>query len=118
MLRKNSGYGRHDDRYAAISVYDHPTPVEELFRLYRLHRLTYFRSDPDKLIPITPELAQELQRILSARGFLQGAPSGEFDTATQQALHDFMGWENYDERIRNDNLIDLEVLEDIRRKNG
>jgi hypothetical protein len=27
-----------------------------------------------------------------------------------------MGWENYDERIRNDELVDLEVLEDIRKK--
>jgi hypothetical protein len=25
-----------------------------------------------------------------------------------------MGWENYDERIRDDDLIDLEVLADIR----
>jgi hypothetical protein len=29
-----------------------------------------------------------------------------------------MGWENYDERIREDDLIDLEVLEDIRCKHA
>jgi hypothetical protein len=31
-------------------------------------------------------------------------------------LRDFMGWENYDERIRDDDLIDLEVLADMRHK--
>jgi len=115
VVRKNGGYGGHDDRYASISVYDHSTPTEELKRLYGLHKLTYFRSEPDKLIPITAELAAELQQILRARGFLDDKPRTGFDATTRQALHDFMGWENYDERMRDDELIDLEVLEDIRR---
>jgi uncharacterized Ntn-hydrolase superfamily protein len=115
VVRVNGGYGGHDDRYASISVYDHPTPVEELFRLYALHRLTYFR--PDKLVPITPELAAELQHILRARGFLDDSPRAGFDAVTKQALHDFMGWENYDNRMRDDDLIDLEVLADMRQKN-
>jgi hypothetical protein len=34
------------------------------------------------------------------------------------ALRDFMGWENYDERIRDDDLIDLEVLADMRVKHA
>ncbi len=29
-----------------------------------------------------------------------------------------MGWENYDERIRDDDRIDLEVLDDTRQKHA
>lgn len=116
VVREGGGYGGHDDRYVNISVYDHPAPIEELWRLYAIHRLTYFRSEPENLVPVDMAIANELQQILHARGFYRGAVTGVFDSPTKKALKDFMGWENYDERIRDDDLIDLEVLEDIRSK--
>jgi uncharacterized Ntn-hydrolase superfamily protein len=116
VVRECGGYGGHDDRYVDISVYDHPAPIKELYRLYDIHRLTYFRSDPDKLVPAEGEIARELQEIMKARSFYSGEVDGLFNKDTRNALHDFMGWENYDERIRNDELVDLEVLEDIRKK--
>lgn len=118
VVRENGGYGSNNERYVDISVCDHAAPIQELERLYNLCKLTFFRSDPDKLIPIDIALANELQQILHARGFYKGAATGVFDSATKKALRDFMGWENYDERIRDDDLIDLEVLEDIRRKHA
>lgn len=118
VVRKNGGYGANNDRYVDISVCDHPTPIEELERIYALYRLTFFRSLPENLVPVDTAIANELQQILHARGFYKGAVTGVFDTATQRALRNFMGWENYDERIRDDDLIDLEVLEDMRRKHA
>ena len=115
-MRAGGGYGGHDDRYVDLSVYDHPTPIAELQRLYAIHRLTYFRSREEDLLPIEGSLAAELQELLTARGFYAGPSGGPFDAACIQALHDFMGWENYDERIRSDGRIDREVLEDIRAK--
>jgi uncharacterized Ntn-hydrolase superfamily protein len=101
-----------------ISVYDHPTPIAELERLHAIHRLTYFRSDPARLVTIDTVIANELQQILHARGFYQGAATGICDDALLKGLRDFMGWENYDERIRNDPLIDLDVLADMRQKHA
>lgn len=118
VVRAGGGYGGFDDRYVDISVYDHPAPIAELGRLYAIHRLTYFRSDPRQLAPIDTALANELQQILHARGFYKGAATGICDEATLKALRDFMGWENYDEHIRDDALIDLEVLADIREKHA
>lgn len=114
VVREGGGYGGHDDRYCPIAVYDHPRPVEELRRCLALHRLTYFRSREADLLTIDAALAMELQGILQARGFYAGDRHGRFDPATARALHDFMGWENYDARIRDDDRIDREVLEDIR----
>lgn len=118
VVRAGGGYGGFDDRYVDISVYDHPTPIAELERLYAIHRLTYFRSDPDRLARIDAAIADELQQMMRARGFYKGAATGICDDATLKALRDFMGWENYDERIRSDDLIDLEVLADMRRKHA
>ena len=105
-----------DGQRAGDAVYDHPTPIDELQRLYAIHRLTYFRSREEDLVPIGGPLALELQGLLKARGFYSGPEDGRFDAVCIQALHDFMGWENYDERIRGDGRIDSEVLEDMRAK--
>jgi len=118
VVRAGGGYAGFDDRYAAISVYDHVTPVVELQRLYGVHQLTYFRSDPARLRLIDPALATELQQLLSARGFYSGPIDGAYGLASKQALHDFMGWENYDARMREDEQIDLDVLADMRVKHA
>ncbi len=115
VVRKNGGYGGHDDRYVDISIYDHQQPMKELKRLYEIHRLTYFKSETKNLLPIDSIIAKELQTIMQNNGFYQGDIHGMFDTTTQKSLHDFMGWENYDERMRDDDLIDIEVLDDIRK---
>ncbi len=116
VVRAEGGYGGFDDRYVAISVYDHATPIAELQRLYAIHRLTYFRSDPSQLASIDAAIASELQQMLSIRGFYKGALTAHWDALSHKALRDFMGWENYDERIRDDYFIDLEVLADMRQK--
>ena len=118
VVRAGGGYGGFDDRYVDISVYDHPTPIAELERLYAIHRLTYFRSEPEQLARIDTAIANEVQQILHARGFYKGVVNGVCDAELLRALRDFMGWENYDERIRDDELIDLEVLADIRVKHA
>lgn len=118
VVRAGGGYGGFDDRYVELSVCDHPSPIDELERLYAIYRLTYFRSDPDRLVKIDPAIAEELQQILRARGFYQGERDGGVTLRMLGALRDFMGWENYDERIRDDDLIDLEVLADMRAKHA
>ena len=103
-----------------ISIYDHSRPLQELERLYKLHKLYYFRTDDKNLITIDPAICKELQGILNNKpykGFLfyDGAVNGVFDARTKKALQDFMGWENYDIRVRSDDQIDREVLDDIRK---
>jgi uncharacterized Ntn-hydrolase superfamily protein len=114
VLRRDGGYGSLDDRHVVISIYDHPQPIAELKRCYTLHRLSYFPSDPAQLVPITPELALELKRMMAERGFLTGAVDGLWDSAAQHRFDLFLGSENYDNRIPGGGLLDLEVLADLR----
>lgn len=38
IVKKNGGYAGLNDRYRDLRVDDHPQPIEELRRIYRLHR--------------------------------------------------------------------------------
>ena len=45
IVRKRWGYGGLNDRFRDLRVDDHPTPIEELERIYRLHRKIFRRPD-------------------------------------------------------------------------
>jgi len=123
VVRKDAGYDGQDN-FIDISVYDHLTPIAELDRLYKLNNLYFTQSKPENMVPVTPEIAKEIQKIWTTRGFYDGPIDGIVDAEFQKILVDYMGWENYDIRIppvQNVDLvagqklmIDKEVLKDIR----
>jgi uncharacterized Ntn-hydrolase superfamily protein len=118
VVRKQGGYLGANDRFIDIRVYDAPDPIAELDRLLALHKLHFFPSRPEDVVPITPDIVSRLEPILLAE------PAGQADkwlarrqgSATPafiEALKNFMYWENYDVRVRTDGKIDRTVLEDI-----
>lgn len=48
VVRKNWGYGGLNDRFRDLRVDDHPRPIEELNRIYKIHRKIFPR--PDQII--------------------------------------------------------------------
>jgi len=118
VVRKGASYDGKTDAYIDISVYDAKDPIAEIFRLYELQKIHFERSDPKDLIAIADEDAKYLQRLLAKKGFHKGRTDGVWDEASTSALADYMGWENYDTRIRRDGKIDRKILELIRQKEG
>lgn len=121
VVRKNAGYLGLNDRFVDLRVYDAGEPIRELERLYDLHKLYFFTSEPADLLPITPALHRELEAILlkEPRGQAEkwlAAPTGAVNDTFLQALANFMYWENYDVRVRTDGKIDRVALEDIRKQ--
>jgi uncharacterized Ntn-hydrolase superfamily protein len=121
VVRKNAGYLGANDRFIDIRVYDAPDPIAELERLLALHKLHFFPSEPQDLLPITPELVARLEPILLSEPVGQPEKwlSRRRGTANRQfleALRNFMYWENYDVRVRMDGRIDRVVLKDILEK--
>ncbi len=118
VVKPGGGYGGRNGRQVDISVYDHPQPIDELARCYQMHRMSYFPSDECNVVPIDPAIAAELKAVLAEAGHRALPPGPIWDEACIQAMARFMAVENYDNRIRDDARIDLEVLADIRRRHG
>jgi len=118
VVRQGASYDAKSDRYIDISVYDAKDPIAEIYRLYDLQKIHFERSDPKDVIPIRGADAVYLQKLLAKEGFHKGRTDGVWDEASTNALADYMGWENYDTRIRRDGQIDRKILELIKAKEG
>lgn len=111
VVREGAGYGGFNDRYVDLRVDDHPTPIEELARLLKLHNLYLGGTDPNNLVKMEGEVATDIQRILAKTGYYKGPATGVYDLATRTALQDFVNTENLEERWRDDDLLDGVILD-------
>jgi len=118
VVREKGGYSGFNDRYLDLRVDDHPTPIQELKRLLGLHKLYFYKSKPEDLIPMEGEVTREVQEILSELGYYNGEINGLYDEATRKALFDCSSIENLEERWQEGACIDQVVLEFMRRKRG
>lgn len=101
VVRDGAGYGGLDDVAVDLRIDDHADPVTELGRLLDLNDLYLTASTDEEKVPVTPELAAELDERASAAGH-----------------RDFLAWvgsENYEMRVAEDaTWIDRRVLAIIR----
>ena len=115
VVRKNGGYLGANDRFIDIRVYDAPDPIAELERLLALHKLHFFPSRAEDLVPITPGdggtagADPPARAGQSAREVAEGA-AGQRHPSLPGGAEEFMYWENYDVRVRMDGKIDHVVL--------
>jgi uncharacterized Ntn-hydrolase superfamily protein len=108
VAKPGAGYGGNNDRYLDLRVDHHDDPIEELARLLELHRLYFERPRPGDVIETDAALEGELRAILEGLGKLRA------DQDLWQALEEYMGWENLEERWVGRGQLDPRVLEYLR----
>ena len=117
VVKDKGGYEGFTDRYVDLRVDDHPHPIQELERIFKIYDTTILsREDPKDLIAIDREVTLVLQRDLNKLGIYHGPVTGTFDDATKKALTDFVNVHNFENRMRKEGLIwksILEYLEDL-----
>lgn len=115
VAREGGGYGGGVDRAVDLRVDDHLTPVDELARLWRIHSLLFPRPESLEFVPIDAELAGELRYLLSQLGYDGGSGGGEtYDDGLRNALYEYVGTENLEERWSDDAVIERRVLDHLR----
>jgi uncharacterized Ntn-hydrolase superfamily protein len=113
VVRKGGGYGGGSDLAVDLRVDDHPDSVAQLNRLWGVHELYFPRPQQLDFVPIDDELAAELRSLLAAAG--HEAPRGSgYDDALAQALFDYVGIENLEERWSDGPRIERAVLDRLR----
>jgi len=110
VVARGQGYGGTSDVVADLRVDDHADPVPELGRLIDLHSLYFDKADPNDLVTLEGEVAEEVRRRLAALGHQNGPTPEGLDAA----LADWAGIENLEERVVA-GRIDPLVLAHLRR---
>jgi uncharacterized Ntn-hydrolase superfamily protein len=105
VVEKDGGYAQLSDVLVDLRVDDHPQPLDELRRLYRLHQALFDKTPEEDWLDVDEAIAVELRDRLARLGF-----TGEL----AEAFTTWAGTENLEERIHGIERIDPVVLEELR----
>jgi uncharacterized Ntn-hydrolase superfamily protein len=107
VVEQGAGYAGLSDTLVDLRVDDHERPVDELRRLYALHRLLFVPTPPGEWLRVDEVLASELRERLARLGY-----EGELG----EAFDRWAGVENLEERVDGIERVDPVVLEELRRR--
>src|SRR5262249_34312996 len=110
VVRAGGGYGGTSDRLVDLRVDDHPTPIVELRRLYRIHQRLFGITPREQWIEVTDELQGEIEERLRAKGYVE--------TPLIDAFNAWAGTENLEERVDGLSSVDHVVLQALRDEAG
>lgn len=111
VVREAGGYEGGNDRYVDVRVDDHPSPIEELERVFALYDMTLLsREDPSRLHQIEGELAFKIQDALKELGYLDSVDDA-FTPKADEALREWINTNNFENKMRDDGTIWQSVLD-------
>ncbi|WP_101297880.1 DUF1028 domain-containing protein [Halegenticoccus soli] len=99
VAREAGGYAGGNDRWIDVRVDDHPRPIDELERVFKLYDVTLLRrAEPDETRALSGETAAAVRAALAGLGFYDGDPGGAeaFGERDRAALGDFRGANNFE----------------------
>jgi uncharacterized Ntn-hydrolase superfamily protein len=96
----NQGYAGLSDVAVDVRVDDHERPLEELRRLYELHRQLFGKSPRSEWIQVDDGLRKEIEDRLAVLGY--------------ETLEEWAGEANLEERVEGMDVIDPVVLAELR----
>ena len=106
VVREDGGYSGFNDRWIDVRIDDHPTPIEELVRVFNVYDATLLnREDPTDVVGMGPEVVKEHQSGLASLGFYKGPVHGRADAKTKRAFEDWAGMNNFETKLRKDGRI-------------
>ncbi|WP_102027570.1 DUF1028 domain-containing protein [Salirhabdus sp. Marseille-P4669] len=115
IVKEKGGYLGANDRYIDLRVDDHPDPIQELIRIYRLHQLYFGTTKEENILSIEGEIRKEIEHYLYRLNFLKSDQNNDDDIFYTQ-LTSFLHMENFEERELERGKIDKEVLDFMRNK--
>ena len=101
VVERDGGYAGLSDVLVDLRVDDHPRPLDELRRLFGIHRALFGKTPRSDWLPVDEGLRAEIDERLSALG--------------HETLSDWAGVENLEERVDGMDAIDPVVLAELRR---
>jgi uncharacterized Ntn-hydrolase superfamily protein len=107
VVERDGGYAGLSDEVVDLRVDEHPRPLEELRRIYWMHQAIFGKTADDQWLDVDADLGGELSERLARLGY-----EGELG----DALFNWAGKENLEERVDGAERVDPVVLEELRRQ--
>ena len=107
VVERDGGYAGLSDEVVDLRVDEHPRPLDELRRIYGLHRAIFGKTPAAEWLDVDDSLATELRERLAKLGY-----KGELG----DAFFRWAGNENLEERVDGVERVDPVVLEELRRQ--
>ncbi len=115
IVREKGGYRGYTDKYVDIRIDEHPEPIKELQRVFKLYNMTFLKREPlENLIPIEGEIAAKMRSILKDLHYLnpmKKTPSEGWGGPERDALEGWMGFNNFENKWRDDDNVWKSVYE-------
>src|SRR5690625_4686803 len=109
VVKEKGGYLQANDRMIDLRVDEHPDPIKELIRIYKLHTLYFGVTKKENIITINEETRAEISKHLYRLGKI--ATETLSNEAFYEALKDYHRGENFEGRELEVGKIDQEVLD-------
>jgi uncharacterized Ntn-hydrolase superfamily protein len=112
VVRKEGGYEGGNDRYVDVRVDEHPSPIKELERIFKIYDMTLLsREDPVNLRKIAGDLSIRIQQALVSLGYLDSVSTDTFSDKAKTALAEWTNTNNFENKARNDGTIWQSVVD-------
>ncbi|MEO8290407.1 MAG: DUF1028 domain-containing protein [Gaiellaceae bacterium] len=108
VVRTDGGYMGTSDAVVDLRVDDHPTPIDELRRIYALHDLLFGETPAEEWLDVDEQIALELRERLNRLGY--------DEESLEHAFFRWAGTENLEERVKGIDRIDPVVLDELRKR--
>lgn len=114
VLQEGAGYGGYNDVKVDLRVDDHPEPIEELQRLYELHKM--YAAPSEEKLAIDGDVLETVVEQLVKTDLLAAVDHSSYDAEVKEALKTFVLRENFDDHWSEDALIDETVLDYLKKQ--
>ena len=114
VLQEGAGYGGYNDVKVDLRVDDHPEPIEELQRLYELHKM--YAAPSEEKLAIEGDVLETVVEQLVKADLLATVDHSSYDAEVKEALKTFVLRENFDDHWSDKALIDETVLDYLKKR--
>lgn len=109
IVKEKGGYLQANDRFIDLRVDEHPDPIKELIRIYKLHNLYFGITKQENIVTIDQSVREKIALALERLNKIDSKDAS--DDHFFNALSNFHRVENFEGRELERGKIDQEVLE-------
>lgn len=114
VVKEKGGYLEANDRLVDLRVDEHPDPIKELIRIYKLHRLYFAGPEEDEMLVIKGEIRSQIEEHLIRLGYLERKTAD--DDLFHEGLTSFIRVNNFERRELTKGKIDGAVFQFLKEK--